>query len=63
MSLFKHRKEGQTLEQFYKYQDHSKYLKAMVKTIEDEIYNFKEVNYRLPSILIQFKYFFLTDQI
>ena len=29
------------MEQFYKYQDHSKHLKDMTKTIEDEINKYK----------------------
>ena len=43
---FKISKEAQTLEQFYEYQDNSKHLKDMIKTIEDEINNHKKVNYR-----------------
>ena len=35
--LLKSSKEAQTLEKFYEYQNHSKNLKALIKTIEDEI--------------------------
>ena len=41
-------KDAQTLEQFYEYQDHSKNLKAMIKTIENEINNYKKVKDQKP---------------
>ena len=52
LSLFKSSKEFQTLEQFYEFQDQSQNLKAMIKTIEDEINNYKKVSHREQWIRI-----------
>ena len=41
LTQFISRKENQTVEQFYEFQSHSKNIKDLIKTIEDEFNNYK----------------------